>query len=258
MRQNLADLRRPPRHAARARAPETAAVGSIPTQFGAIWGQPTLLDLRHGTEATPERNSGVQVRQPSGPAEDRTMQRLLIALVAAAPAIALAQTPPAPAPPSAKTLAATMNVYVFPTKGQTASKQSEDEASCYGYAVQNTGSDPFELRKQTQQHAQQADAAKQQAQAARSGAGVRGALGGAAAGALVGEVAGDDAGKGAAVGAAAGAVINRRRARVAESQAGAQADTQKAQADQATAQQLENFKKAFSVCLEAKNYMVKF
>jgi hypothetical protein len=185
------------------------------------------------------------------------MQRLLIALVAAAPAIALAQTPSTP-PSAAKTLAATMNVYVFPTKGQSASKQSEDEASCYGYAVQNTGSDPFELRKQTQQHAQQADAAKEQAHAARGGAGVRGALGGAAAGALVGEVASDDAGKGAAVGAAAGAVLNRRRARIAESQAGAQADTQKAQADQATAQQLENFKKAFSVCLEAKNYMVKF
>ena len=25
-----------------------------------------------------------------------------------------------------------------------------------------------------------------------------------------------------------------------------------------TAQQIDNFKKAFSVCLEAKNYMVKF
>ena len=27
---------------------------------------------------------------------------------------------------------------------------------------------------------------------------------------------------------------------------------------QATAEQLENFKKAFSVCLEGKNYMVKY
>ena len=33
---------------------------------------------------------------------------------------------------------------------------------------------------------------------------------------------------------------------------------QSAAAQQATAQQLENFKKAFSVCLEAKKYMVKY
>ena len=38
------------------------------------------------------------------------------------------------------------------------------------------------------------------------------------------------------------------------------ADQQQAQADQreqATTQQLKNFKKAFGVCLEAKDYMVK-
>jgi Ca2+-binding EF-hand superfamily protein len=30
------------------------------------------------------------------------------------------------------------------------------------------------------------------------------------------------------------------------------------QSQQLTAEQIENFKKAFSVCLEAKSYMVKF
>jgi uncharacterized protein (DUF3084 family) len=33
---------------------------------------------------------------------------------------------------------------------------------------------------------------------------------------------------------------------------------QSQQAQQATAGQIENFKKAFSVCLEAKKYMVKY
>ena len=42
-----------------------------------------------------------------------------------------------------KTLASTMDVYVFPNKGQDATQQSMDEAACYGWAVENTGSDPF-------------------------------------------------------------------------------------------------------------------
>ncbi len=36
------------------------------------------------------------------------------------------------------------------------------------------------------------------------------------------------------------------------------AQAQGQQAQQATAEQLENFKKAFDVCLEAKKYMVKY
>ena len=38
----------------------------------------------------------------------------------------------------------------------------------------------------------------------------------------------------------------------------AQAEQQAQQAKAATEEQLTNFKKAFSVCLEAKKYMVKF
>jgi hypothetical protein len=36
-----------------------------------------------------------------------------------------------------------------------------------------------------------------------------------------------------------------------------QAQAQAGQREQATAQQLDNFKRAFGVCLEAKDYMVK-
>ena len=39
---------------------------------------------------------------------------------------------------------------------------------------------------------------------------------------------------------------------------GQAAEQQGQQAQQATAEQLGNFKKAFSVCLEAKSYLVKF
>jgi hypothetical protein len=170
---------------------------------------------------------------------------------------ALAQAPPAAPPPAQKTLAATMNVYVYPTKGQTAEQQSQDEAACYTYANQQTGTDPFALEKQAEQQAAQTEQAKQQAAQAGKGAGAKGAVKGAAAGAVVGEVASDDAGGGAAAGAAVGVVAGRRKAKGAQKQATAQAEQQGQQAQQATAEQLTNFKKAFGVCLEAKNYMVK-
>ncbi len=157
-----------------------------------------------------------------------------------------------------KTLAATMNVYVFPTEGQDSSQQSKDEAECYNWAVQNTGTDPFDLQKQAQQQQQQAAQAQQQAQQVGTGSGARGAVGGAAAGALIGEIASDDAGKGAAYGAAAGLIAGRRRGRQAQKQAEAQVEQQSQQAQAATQEQMTNFKKAFSVCLEAKNYLVKF
>ena len=132
-----------------------------------------------------------------------------------------------------KTLAATMNVYVFPTTGQTPEVQSQDEVTCYNWAVQNVGTDPFDLSKQAQAQTQQTEQAKQQA-------------------AQVGQ------GAGAAGGAAAGMIRGRRRGRAAQREAEAAAEQQGQQAQAATAEQLANFKKAFSVCLEAKGYMVKF
>jgi len=163
------------------------------------------------------------------------------------------QTAPAP-----KTLAATMNVYVFPTTGQDASQQSQDEAACYQWAVQNTGNDPFALQKQAEAQAQQTEQAKAQAAQTGQGAGAGGAVRGAAVGALIGEIANDDAGQGAAYGAAAGLIAGRRRGRAARHQATEQVEQQGQQKQAATAEQIENFKKAFSVCLEAKDYMVKF
>ena len=158
---------------------------------------------------------------------------------------------------SGKSLASTLEVYVFPAAGQAADQQSKDEAECYNWAASNTGTDPFELEKQSAQQAQQTEQQVAQAQAATQGAGAKGAVKGAAAGALIGEIANDDAGEGAAYGAAAGAISARRRSRAASQQAQQQAKEQGAAQQQATAEQIGNFKKAFSVCLEAKEYMVK-
>ena len=160
--------------------------------------------------------------------------------------------------PSGKTLAAAMDVYAFPKAAQTAAQQSQDEAECYEWATGNVGYDPFELRKQSAQQAEETEQARTDAQQARRGSGVRGALLGAAAGAVIGEIADDDAGKGAAIGAGAGALSGRRMAKRAERQAVQEAEQQGQAKQEATQVQIENFKKAFSVCLEAKEYLVKY
>jgi len=165
---------------------------------------------------------------------------------------------PAAVPAAQKSIAATLEVYVFPSAGQPSDQQSREESECYQWAVSNSGVDPFEAQKQQAAQAQQAQAAQQQASQVGQGSGARGALRGAAAGALIGEIADDDPGKGAAYGAAAGVVAGRRRGQAAQQQAQQQAHAQTQQAQQMTQQQLENFKKAFSVCLEGKNYLVKY
>ena len=157
-----------------------------------------------------------------------------------------------------QSLASTLDIYVFPSKGQAADQQSQDEAACYQWAVQNSGVDPFDLSKQQQAQQQQAAAQQQQAQSSVRGSGVRGAIGGAATGALIGEIADEDAGEGAAYGAAAGAIMARRGAKRSARQASEQTQQQAQQAQAVSSQERTNFNNAFSVCLEGKGYLVKF
>ena len=182
---------------------------------------------------------------------------VLTLVVLAGPTLLLAQMAPASA--GQKSLAATMNIYAFPTKGQSPSQQSEDEAACYQYALQQTGVDPFQLQQQAAAQQQQAAAAQQQAAQAGQGAAAAGAVKGAAAGALIGSVAhGASAGEGAAYGAAAGLLIGNRRKKEAQAEAQQQAAQQSAAIQQGTQAQMTDFKKAFSVCMQAKNYMVQY
>jgi hypothetical protein len=157
-----------------------------------------------------------------------------------------------------QSLAGTLGIYVFPASGQDATQQSKDEAACYQWAVTNTGVDPFAVQKQQSADAQQAQASQQQASQAGKGSTAKGAVGGAAVGALVGEIADDNAGKGAVYGAAAGALIGRRRGKQQEQQAQQQAQAQAQQAQQVTTSQMDAFRKAFSACMEGKQYIAKF
>jgi hypothetical protein len=185
----------------------------------------------------------------------RRMVVVVISLALVVPSLALVQTLAAD---GQKSLAATMNVYVFPQQGQDAQQQSMHEAECYSWAVENVGADPFDLDKQSAEQQAQTDQALADAKNAGKGSAAKGAVRGAAAGALIGGIASDDAGKGASYGAAAGLIRGRRKQKGAQKSATQSAEAQGQQAQAATAEQLENFKKAFSVCLEAKSYMVKY
>jgi len=136
-----------------------------------------------------------------------------------------------------------IGVYVFPAKEQTKEQQDKDQSDCYTWAVEQSGVDPL-------------NPPKVQAAATPSGpdgSAVVGAAGGAAAGAAIGAIAGD-AGKGAAIGAVSGALKGRRSSKVHQAQA-------KEGANQAASAKekelLNNFKKAYSACLEGKGYTIK-
>jgi hypothetical protein len=175
----------------------------------------------------------------------------------------LADTPPATAAatdPGA--LSSSLGLYVFPAKNQAAKTQSNDEASCFGWAKTRTGIDPMAIKPQTAAAPQQAsttspaDAGK----GAVAGGAVKGALLGTAVGAIAG-----DTGKGAAIGATTGAFAGAGSRRQAKSQAAASQQQQQAAADQAAAQaaaasvaqQKSDYNKAFSACMEGKGYTVK-
>ena len=158
-------------------------------------------------------------------------------------------------------LSATMNIHVFPREGQDEVQQSVDEAECYSWAVDRTGTDPFELSRQAAEQAAAADQAMAQAQSAGQGSTGRAAAGGAVAGGLIGGVfgSGKNSGwKGAAAGAATGAVIGSSRKNRGRAEASQQVAAQSAQDQAVIEAQMEDFKIAFTTCLEAKDYIAKF
>jgi pyruvate/2-oxoglutarate dehydrogenase complex dihydrolipoamide acyltransferase (E2) component len=162
------------------------------------------------------------------------------------------------APPPSKPLSTSLGMVVFPAKGQTPQKQSQDEGECYAWSKGQTGVDPMAPPPAAAQ-----PAAQQAAQPAPTadGSRLRGAARGAAAGAVIGEVANNDAGQGAAVGATVGVVAGGRQSRKNQQQATQQqqqATQQQAAQQQATQQQqMDLFKKGFAACLEPKGYTVK-
>lgn len=139
------------------------------------------------------------------------------------------------------TAANALGVYVYPQKGQSASKQSNDESECYKSATQRTGVNLADAKPTPAPHA------------TMQGGGARGAARGAAVGAVGGAISGD-AGKGAGYGALAGTIRGRR----VQNQANAQAQQQaQANANAQYAQNVDKVKRAYTACLDARGYSVK-
>ena len=139
--------------------------------------------------------------------------------------------------------------YVYPAADQTDEQMEADKYACHQFAVQQTGFDP------TKASAPAATPPPSGQQNVGRGVG-RGLLGGGGVGALVGAVAGN-AKKGAAIGATTGALVGGARAGSANKQQ-QQAHQQQQQA-QATAHQqdLSDYQRASSACLEGRGYTVR-
>jgi len=131
-----------------------------------------------------------------------------------------------------------MDIFVYPSKGQTKEQQEQDEFGCYKWGKEQTGFDPT-------QAVQQAAAPPPQ------GGAVRGAAGGAAVGAVGGAIGGNAA-KGAAIGAGVGALTGSlARKKSAQQQRAAQE-----QARQQYEANANSYKRAYSACMTGRGYTV--
>lgn len=156
-------------------------------------------------------------------------------------------------------------LYAYPKSGQSPDQQSRDRYECHMWAVQQSGYDPTTgtgqpATAQTQQQPQQTAGGQQ-------GKPGGGAAGGAAKGATRAAIMDNDVGKGAAMGAAGGMLRRRMQekkedaAQQKQQQMKMQQQQQMAQQQQAVQQQqgqkADGYRRAFSACMEARNYTVK-
>ncbi|MBW2696863.1 MAG: hypothetical protein JRE70_10355 [Deltaproteobacteria bacterium] len=139
------------------------------------------------------------------------------------------------------TIQTELGVFVYPRGEQDSTAQAKDTVECYESAKQRTGIDPKAPPPAVEEPEQQ------------KGGAVKGAARGAARGAAIGAVA-DDTSKGASVGATGGAMRGRQQQKQANAQAQQQAEQQ---ATAAAGEQKATFNKAFSACMDARDYSVK-
>lgn len=138
-------------------------------------------------------------------------------------------------------------LYIYPALGQSDEQQRQDRYECHVWASNQTGFDPSNIASNTTTQVVYAE----QPQTQHNNDVLTGAVGGAAVGALGGAIAGDP-GIGAAVGAGAGAITgaitqNQRQHQV----------SQTVTTNTTVNQGKENYDRAITACLEARNYTVK-
>ena len=130
------------------------------------------------------------------------------------------------------------DIYVFPSRGQTDAQMDKDKYSCHQWASQQSGYDPMSPPPSS---------GGVSTPAYRPG---RDVLGGAAKGAVVAGIADGDAGKGAAVGALGGGIFGGMRHQ-------RKVDSVRQQQAAATSGLQNDYRRAYSACLEGKGYTVR-
>ena len=111
-----------------------------------------------------------------------------------------------------QSLAASVDLFVYPAQNQSQQQREQDDYQCFAFAKGETNFDPMNAREPAEVVADNPG---------MDGSGAKGAFRGAARGALLGEVIDDDAGKGAAIGGAIGMMRSRNRSRQDTQQAAA-------------------------------------
>jgi hypothetical protein len=141
-------------------------------------------------------------------------------------------------------------LFIYPSKGQSAAQQDKDKYECYGWAKGQTGFDP--MAPPTTKTPPPAGGGRSVA-----GGAVSGAMAGAAIGAVGGAVAGGKAGKGAKIGTATGGLLGGMSAAGRNAQASqARRDWERQEANRYAAARGQ-YNRAFATCMEGRGYTVK-
>lgn len=171
---------------------------------------------------------------------------------------AVPATAPAPSEPTASSSEPTASdshatqVFVYPSKGQSAHELDRDRYECYVWAVEQTGFDPSQPALAPHQHVEVVAMPTPGADT------VAGAVTGAVIGAVVSSPR--HTGTGAAVGAVIGGVLGSASdaARAQEArEMQRRADMREAERQAYIEQQASNYRRALSACLEGRGYTVK-
>jgi hypothetical protein len=142
-------------------------------------------------------------------------------------------------PPPIKGMASTVGLYVYPKNQQSNMQQLTDESQCYSNAKTQTGYNPDATTTAPAPKDDKSGGDHDVAHGAARGAAISGATGG-------------DAIAGARRGAMLGSIKAKRQQKQEQEEEQKQADASKS-----TNQQLDNFKRSLSACLDSRGYSVK-
>lgn len=142
------------------------------------------------------------------------------------------------------------NVYIFAKEGQSAKQQREDEGYCEAWTQEQTGVSPDYV------HGELNVIGSVEGSAQKTGSAGGALIKGAAAGAIFGGMGNidDEWGRGAARGAFASTLRRREKNKEAQQQQAVEAHNNRVYGLQ---KKLEEHKRAFSACMDARGYSVK-